>query len=111
MSIEGVDQESAVKDQPGNDFRTRDRLPGFVRPEVVEKGLQVFAHGQFDIRAGVRRGKITNVRARRAQEDKLEDKISDFRLGGRRPFIAEAAENGRGEGKRESARPAALEES
>ena len=80
MSMEGVDQESDVKDQPGNDFRTRDRPPGFVRPELVEKGLQIFAHGQFDFRAGVRRGKITNVRARRAPEDKSEDKSSDFRL-------------------------------
>jgi len=81
VGAEGVDQESDVEDQPGNDFRTRDGLPGLAGPELVEKGLQVFAHGQFDFRAAVRWGKVTNVRAWRVREGKSEVEFQIAEVG------------------------------
>ena len=84
MSIEGVDQESDVKGQPGNDFRTRDRLPGFVRPELVEKGLQVSAHGSLILGPGFGGGRLRTCgrggygKASRKSDFRMQ--ISDFRL-------------------------------
>jgi|HubBroStandDraft_1064217.scaffolds.fasta_scaffold109842_2 hypothetical protein len=79
MSIEGVDQESDVKDQPDNDFRTGDRLPGFVRPELVEKGLQGSAHDSLILGQGFggRRLRTCGRGGHRKASQKIEVQISD----------------------------------
>src|SRR5580704_6884360 len=84
MSIEGVDQESDVKDQPGDDFQTRDRLPGFVRPELVEKGLQVSAHGSLILGPGFGGGRLRTCGrgGRRKTSQKTKVRISDCADGG-----------------------------